>query len=364
MHKTLGGKTLGLLVGLLALSRLTMAQAQAPANEPVGHYPLPASSDIVGQTRTVEASGEETLIDIGLRNGVGYNPMVLANPETNVWVPGEGTEVVVPTRFILPPGPREGIVINLAEMRLYYYPDTAKGETPRVETYPIGIGRIDWKTPLGRTTITAKVENPAWYPPQSIIEESARNGKKLPSVIPPGPDNPLGKYAMILDIPGYLIHGTNRPAGVGMRVSHGCIRMLPEDIADLIYRVPVGTPVRLINQPVKFGWDKAGILHAQVYPATPAQAGADNADNADNADARIDEALDTATQAAADRRFLVDYRRLKKQLETPDGIPAALLLAGRPFPLPEPPPGFFERAQLIPSLYSRVTSSSAQTPPE
>lgn len=350
MHKTLGGKTLGLLVGLLALSRLTMAQVEAPANEPVGHYPLPESSDIVGQARTVEASGEETLIDIGLRNGVGYNPMVLANPETNVWVPGEGTEVVVPTRFILPPGPREGIVINLAEMRLYYYPDTAKGETPRVETYPIGIGRMDWQTPLGRTTITAKVEDPAWYPPQSVIEESAKNGKKLPSVIPAGPDNPLGKYAMILDIPGYLIHGTNRPAGVGMRVSHGCIRMLPEDIADLIYRVPVGTSVRLINQPVKFGWDNAGILHAQVYPEVyPAQAGADNAD------ARLDEALDAATQAAAGRRFLVDYRRLKQQLEAPDGMPAALSLAGRPFPLPEPP---------LASLYSQVATSSAQTPPE
>lgn len=353
MHKTLGGKTLGLLVGLLALSRLTMAQVETPANEPVGHYPLPESSDIVGQIRTVEASAEETLIDIGLRNGVGYNPMVLANPETNVWVPGEGTEVVVPTRFILPPGPREGIVINLAEMRLYYYPDTAKGETPRVETYPIGIGRMDWQTPLGRTTITAKVEDPAWYPPQSVIEESAKNGKKLPSVIPAGPDNPLGKYAMILDIPGYLIHGTNRPAGVGMRVSHGCIRMLPEDIADLIYRVPVGTPVRLINQPVKFGWDKAGILHVQVYPeAYSAQAGADNTDNAD---ARLDEALDAATQAAAGRRFLVDYRRLKQQLEAPDGMPAALSLAGRPFPLPEPP---------LASLYSQVATSSAQTPPE
>lgn len=349
MRKTLGGKTLSLLVGLLALSRLTMAQAQAPESESVGHYPLPDSGDIVGHVQTVQASGEDTLIDIGLRHGVGYNAMVRANPQTNVWVPGEGTEVALPTRFILPPGPREGIVINLAEMRLYYYPDTPQGETSRVETYPIGIGRMDWQTPLGRTTITAKVEDPAWYPPQSIIEERAQRGETLPRVVPPGPDNPLGEYAMILDLPGYLIHGTNRPAGVGMRVSHGCIRMLPSDIADLIYRVPVGTSVRLINQPVKFGWSAAGMLHAQAYPAQVAPD--------DGAAAHIDEALDAATQAASGRRFLVDYRRLKTQLEIPDGMPMALLLAGRPFPLPEPTLTFFERAQLISSLYSRVMIS-------
>ncbi|MDW5378272.1 L,D-transpeptidase family protein [Halomonas sp. HP20-15] len=350
MRKTLGSKTLGLLVGLLTLSRLAAAQA----SESVGHYPLPDSSDIVGRVQTVETSGEETLIDIGLRHGVGYNAMVRANPETNVWVPGEGTEVVVPTRYILPPGPHEGIVVNLAEMRLYYYPDTPQGKTPRVETYPIGIGRMDWQTPLGRTTVTAKVENPAWYPPQSIIAERAKRGETLPSVVPPGPDNPLGKHALILDLPGYLIHGTNRPAGVGMRVSHGCIRMLPGDIADLIHRVPVGTPVRLVKEPVKFGWDAAGILHVQAYPA---QVAAD-----DGADAHIAEAMNAATRAASGRRFLVDYRRLKEQLEAPDGMPTALLLAGRPFPLPEPVLTFFERAQLIPSLYSRVATSPAGKP--
>ncbi len=158
---------------------------------------------------------------------------------------------------------------------------------------------------------------------------------------------------MILDLPGYLIHGTDRPAGVGMRVSHGCIRMLPNDIEDLIYRVPVGTSVRLINQPVKFGWDAAGILNVQAFPAQGA---------GDGSDAHIDEALDAATRAASDRRFLVDYRRLKKQLETPDGMPVALLLAERPFPLPEPTLTFFERAQLIPSLYSRVSTRPVGEP--
>ena len=355
MHKiTRRARTIGLLAGLVALSGLPLAHAQTPGSGPVGQYPLPETSDIVGRVQTVEASGEDTLIDIGQRHGIGYNAMARANPQTNVWVPGKGTEVVVPTRFILPPGPREGIVINLAEMRLYYYPDTPQGETPRVETYPIGIGRMDWQTPLGRTTITAKVENPAWYPPQSIIAERAKRGETLPRVVPPGPDNPLGDHALILDLPGYLIHGTNRPAGVGMRVSHGCIRMLPGDIADLIHRVSVGTSVRLINQPVKFGWSADGLLYVQAYPA---QVAAD-----DGADAHVDEALEAATQAASDRRFLVDYRRLKKQLETPDGMPTTLLLTGPPFPLPEPKLTFFERAQLIPSLYSRVSTRLVDEP--
>ena len=139
---------------------------------------------------------------------------------------------------------------------MYYFPVPKKNEKPIVITYPISIGRMDWDTPLGETRITAKAKNPSWYPPESIRAEHEAEGDPLPRIVPPGPDNPLGEYAMRLDIPGYLIHGTNRPAGVGMRVTHGCIRMYPEDIFFLYNELKIGTPVRIINEPIKLGWDE------------------------------------------------------------------------------------------------------------
>jgi L,D-transpeptidase ErfK/SrfK len=218
-------------------------------------YELPPDGyDVVGAVATVTAREEDTLIDIARRNGLGYHDIVRANPDVNVWVPGEGTEVVLPTRFVLPPGPRRGIVLNLAEYRLYYYPEPVEGEPAYVMTYPISIGRMDWETPLGSTSVISKVTDPSWYPPQSVRDEHEADGRPLPRVVPPGPDNPLGKYAMRLGLPGYLIHSTNRPAGVGMRVTHGCIRMFPEDIEYLFPNVDVNTPVRIINTPVKIGW--------------------------------------------------------------------------------------------------------------
>ena len=218
-------------------------------------YELPPEGyDVVGAVATVTAREEDTLIDIARRNGLGYHDIVRANPDVNIWVPGEGAEVVLPTRFVLPPGPRRGIVLNLAEYRLYYYPEPAVGEPAYVMTYPISIGRMDWETPLGSTRVVSKVKDPSWYPPQSVRDEHAADGRPLPRVVPPGPDNPLGRYAMRLGLPGYLIHSTNRPAGVGMRVTHGCIRMFPEDIEYLFQSVGMNTPVRIINAPVKIGW--------------------------------------------------------------------------------------------------------------
>jgi L,D-transpeptidase ErfK/SrfK len=190
---------------------------------------------------------------------------VRANPGVNIWVPGEGTEVVLPTQYVLPPGPRRGIVLNLAEYRLYYFPETRDGATPTVMTYPISIGRMDWETPLGDTTVISKVRNPSWYVPQSVLDEHAADGRPLPRIVPPGPDNPLGKYAMRLGLPGYLIHGTNRPAGVGMRVTHGCVRMFPEDIEYLFAKIDVNTPVRIINEPVKMGWVGDSLV-MEVHP--------------------------------------------------------------------------------------------------
>ena len=215
----------------------------------------PEGNDVVGALTTVTAREEDTLLDIARRHGLGYEDIVRANPDVDTWLPGEGTEVTLPTRYVLPPGPRNGVVLNLAEYRLYYYPTPEEGKPAVVMTYPISIGRMDWETPLGRTTIISKVKNPSWYPPESIRAEHAADGDPLPRIVPAGPQNPLGDYAMRLGLPGYLIHGTNRPDGVGMRVTHGCIRMFPEDIDYLFGRVNVSTAVRIINEPVKIGWN-------------------------------------------------------------------------------------------------------------
>ncbi len=218
-------------------------------------YELPPEGyDVIGAVSTITARNEDTLIDIARRHGLGYQDIVRANPKVNIWVPGEGTEVVLPTQFVLPPGPRVGVVLNLAEYRLYYFPKAKEGETAYVMTYPISIGRMDWETPLGKTSVISKVRKPSWYVPQSVLAEHEADGNPLPRIVPPGPDNPLGEYAMRLGLPGYLIHGTNRPAGVGMRVTHGCVRMFPEDIEFLFSKIDLNTAVRIINQPIKMGW--------------------------------------------------------------------------------------------------------------
>ncbi|NIL92970.1 MAG: L,D-transpeptidase family protein [Woeseiaceae bacterium] len=245
-----------LAVGVLIATATTRAEV----------YELPPEGfDVIGAVSTVTARYEDTLVDIARRHGLGYEDIVRANPGVNIWVPGEGTEVVLPTQFILPPGPRNGIVLNLAEYRMYYFPEPKDGETAYVMTYPISIGRMDWETPLGNTSVISKVRNPSWYVPQSVLAEHAAEGRPLPRIVPPGPDNPLGKYAMRLGLPGYLIHGTNRPAGVGMRVTHGCIRMFPEDIEYLFPRIGMNTSVRIINEPVKMGWIGSELV-MEVHP--------------------------------------------------------------------------------------------------
>ncbi|MEC9482628.1 MAG: L,D-transpeptidase family protein [Halomonas sp.] len=350
---------LWLAMGLLAVPPAVLAEepvlseaVEAQASLPTGHYPLPDKGDVVGEVQIVKASHEDTLFSIGHRYGVGYEEIRRANPEVSVWVPGEGTEVVIPTRFVLPPGPREGIVVNVAEMRLYYYPPAAKGETPIVETYPVSVGRMDWKTPLGETRITAKAKDPAWYPPASIIKEHAEQGDMLPSVVPPGPDNPLGPFAMRLGIPGYLIHGTNKPLGVGMRVTHGCIRMLNEDIARLFPRVPVETPVRLINAPFKLGWSSDGALFVQAYPSLE--------ESGDTPVSRITGALDTVSAAVKGKEYPVDYARLRKAIESPSGMPESLLLVHEQIEPVERPETLFDRLELHEALYSQVDGGDHQ----
>ena len=220
---------------------------------------------VIGSMRTVQSTYEDTLLDIARRANIGQNQMERVNPDIDRWIPGEGTLITIPSHYVLPRAQRKGVVLNLPEMRMYYFPPKKAGEPAQVQTYPISIGRRDWATPLGMTTITSKKKDPSWRPPESIRREHAEKGDPLPRVVPAGPDNPLGAYAMRLGMPSYLIHGTNKPLGVGMRVSHGCIRMLPEDIEHLFSQLPVGTPVNIVNQPVKAGW-YGGKLYLEVHP--------------------------------------------------------------------------------------------------
>lgn len=250
-------------VGMKKLGVALAFSLALPAASLAGEYELTEGSDLIGTLQVISARHEDTFVKLARQYDVGFEALRQANPDVDEWLPGEGTRIVIPTQYVLPRAARRGIVINLPELRLYYFPDDGSN---RVVTHPISIGRMDWKTPLGRTSVIAKNANPAWYPPQSIREEHAANNDPLPTVVPPGPDNPLGAYALRLGIAGYLIHGTNRPAGVGMRVTHGCIRLFPEDIEELFGTIDVGTPVQIVNQPFKLGWGPDGLYMEAHLP--------------------------------------------------------------------------------------------------
>jgi L,D-transpeptidase ErfK/SrfK len=227
-------------------------------------FDIDPGTEIVGYVQKVTVGKEDTLPDIARRFDVGYEEILLANPGVDPWLPGVGREVVVPTQFILPAAPHEGVVVNVAAMRIFYYPPHKKGEQAVVYTHPIGIGRVGWKTPEGTTKIVSRTKDPVWVVPKSVRDEHAEDGEKLPAVVPAGPDNPLGQYMFRLTWPSYLIHGTNKPYGVGMRSSHGCIRLYPEDIAVFFDLIPIGTKVTVVNQPYLFG-SRDGTLYLQAY---------------------------------------------------------------------------------------------------
>jgi L,D-transpeptidase ErfK/SrfK len=229
---------------------------QRAVEDPIAanHFVLDSSDQsVVGTPQVVLTRGEDTLSDLARTYGLGYDELLAANPDVDPWLPGENTPVLLPTQFVLPDVPREGIVLNMASRRLFYFPVVPEGQATVVKTYPIGIGRVGWETPLGTTEVTAKAKDPHWYVPLSVRQEHVELGDPLPSVIPPGPDNPLGHRVLKLGMPGYLIHGTNQPFGVGMRVSHGCVRLYPENIEYLYELVDIGEMVNIINEPYLIG---------------------------------------------------------------------------------------------------------------
>ncbi len=264
------------LVVACSLLHEPWAKHQAPAPPPpppppaeplptaTQRFELAPDQDVVGVVQLTTTSKEDTLTDIARRFNVGYEEILRANPHVDPWLPGANKQIVVPTQFILPNAPRQGVVINIAAMRLFYFPKHKAGESQVVLTHPIGIGKVGWATPEGVTHITRRQKDPVWRVPVSVLKEHKENGEVLQPVIGPGPDNPLGEYAFYLQWPSYLIHGTNKPAGVGLRSSHGCIRLYPEDIAQLFEMVPIGTEVRVVNQPFVFGWQD-GQLEMQAF---------------------------------------------------------------------------------------------------
>lgn len=259
---------------LLGTTRAPAPPAALPVHERPMQEPVTANrfviespqQSVVGELQVVLTREEDTFSDLARAYGLGYDELVAANPGVDPWLPGEQTAVLLPTQFVLPDTPRKGIVLNIATKRLFYYPQMPAGQPQVVITYPIGIGRVGWETPLGSASVVAKAVNPSWFVPASVRREHAEMGDPLPAVVPPGPDNPLGTRVLQLDLPGYLIHGTNQPYGVGMRVSHGCVRLYPENIESLYELVAIGEPVQIINEPFLAGFQNGRMMFEAHAP--------------------------------------------------------------------------------------------------
>ena len=274
-------------------------------------------ADVIGAPASYVTREEDTLLDIAKDRDLGYVEIRAANPGIDPWLPGAGRTVILPSQHVLPDAPRRGIVINLAELRLYYYP--LHGEP---QTFPIGIGGEGKETPVGRTVVADKRAHPVWIPTKSEHEENP----DLPASVGPGPDNPLGDYALYLGWKGYAMHGTNKPYSIGRRDSHGCIRLFPDDIAWLYRAVAPQTPVAVVDQPAKVGWIDDE-LYLEVHP-TQADADALEAEGAPRSTEAID-ADDLVVKAAGVDAPRLDWYTIHLAETRRDGIPVQIT---RPLP--------------------------------
>jgi L,D-transpeptidase ErfK/SrfK len=315
----------GVLICVLALAGAKPALATT--------YTLSSPTDaVVGQDKTVVTVYEDTLYDLARKFSLGSEELIRVNPGVDPWLPGAGKTLIVPDRHILPPGPREGIVVNLPEHRLYYYPKPKRGGPIEVITYPVSIGKMDWRTPLGVTHVTQKQKNPIWYPPESVRKEHAEAGDPLPAMVPSGPDNPLGLFAMRLAAGNgtYLIHGTNNPIAVGLAVTHGCIRMYPDDVEALFPLIAVGTPVRLINQPIKVAWVDGELL-LEAHPPVDAQG--------QSFEPNVDQFAEMLRAAVGVTTVAIHWDYAREVLQKADGVIATVALEVNDPNAPEPEPG-------------------------
>jgi L,D-transpeptidase ErfK/SrfK len=291
------------------------------------HFELKPGQEVVGTTQVIFARYENTFSAIGREYNLGFEEMRRANPGVDQWLPGEGTPLYLPTQTILPDAPQKGVIVNVPAMRLFYFTTEKSAADPavsvtKVTSHPVGVGSEGWGTPFGEGKVTGKARDPVWYVPASVRKEHAERGDPLPSIVQPGPDNPLGKYAMTLSMPGYLIHGTNKPAGVGMRSSHGCIRLYPEDIEALFGRVGRGTEVRFVNQPVLAGWHE-GQLYLEIHPPLAEE----THDLLAEAEAALLRALERGGPAAATASL--DRAAIERIVAEQRGIPFPVLRSNR-----------------------------------
>lgn len=308
-------KPLHLLIWPLAFLFTIMA---LPAFAAMYDMP-PAGSNVIGQTQHIKTRASDTFIELAAKYDLGYMELRAANPDVDPWLPGDGTPLVLPTSYILPAVKHQGIVINLAEMRIYYFPPKGGKYAGKVFTFPIGIGREGWSTPIMHTKIIQKIDHPSWTPPASIRKEHAEKGDPLPTVVPAGPDNPLGQHALRLGLPSYLIHGTNKPAGIGMRVSHGCIRLFPKDIAKLFSLVSDGTPVNIIDVPTKIGW-QGDTLMLEAHALEPADDSKEKKPGKDNTS--WTKLLVSATKD--DPNAPINWKSAQQTMHQKSGVPTAI----------------------------------------
>lgn len=276
-------------------------------------FQLSEDQNIVGTIAAINTRKNDTLSDIARHFGLGYNDITKANPHIDPWTPEPGSHVLLPLQFILPDAPHKGIILNLANMRLFYYP---KQQPDKIFTYPVGIGRQEWNTPMGLTSIVAKKANPSWFVPASIHQEHAQKGDSLPRVVPAGPNNPLGLYAMRLGFPRYLIHGTNKPYGIGMQISHGCVQLYPEDIEVLFKNASVGVPVRIIHQPYLTAWHQ-DMLYLEANEPLPKWT--------KDKPRLKKQLLKELRQISSKKNVSIDWEKVDHIIQRSDGIPTPIL---------------------------------------
>ncbi|WP_347986291.1 L,D-transpeptidase family protein [Methylomonas sp. AM2-LC] len=287
------------------------------ADEVVSHeFTLQPNQNLVGSLASVQARDNDTLSDIARHYGLGFNDIAYANAGMDPWTLHNTQSVILPLRFILPEAPHHGIVLNLATMRMFVYPKTTSN---MLFTFPVGVGREGWNTPLGLTKIISKKVNPDWIVPESIKREHIKQGDPLPNVIHAGPDNPLGNYAMHTGFNSILIHGTNKPYGIGMQVSHGCVQLYPEDIESLFNKVEVGTPVRIVHQPYLVAWDN-DMLYLEAHP--PLEKWQKQQTHL-QADLKVQ-----LKKIAAEKHTKLDWLKVADVLKRADGIPTPVLVNG------------------------------------
>ena len=295
---------------------ITGFQTYSPSDHPEtkiesNRFTITQNEDVIGQLATIRLEKEDTLPDIARHFSLGLNAINAANPGVDTWVPKAGERVLLPLSFILPDAPRKGIVVNLATMRLFQYKEN--GASTLVTTYPVGVGTFERPTPMGQMHVVRKTFRPSWYVPPTIAQDRRKKGDILPAIVPPGPDNPLGEHALYLSKWTYLIHGTNKPASIGLMATNGCLRLYPENVKTLFDETPLKTTVLIINQPYLIG-QQNGVLYLEAHEATQ------------KSDTLESEKLYKKLKAIENKTHLpLDWEKIKKVQTEALGIPVPIL---------------------------------------